>query len=73
MATRTRAPGRPLPADLSLTGKLIYLYLLERGRATARELKQALDVPQIRLYPALEALERDDLIERAGGEYGLSR
>jgi DNA-binding MarR family transcriptional regulator len=73
MATRSRATGVQVPSDLSPTGKLIYLYLVQQGRTTAEELKGALDIPQIRLYPTLEALERQELIERAGGEFGVTR
>jgi|GEM_PF-4377936 len=75
MATQTRrgATGRELPTDLSPTGKLVYLYLVERGRATSAELKRDLGIPQIRLYPALESLEHEDLVERAGGRFGVPR
>lgn len=75
MATRTRSltTGREIPTDLSPTGKLVYLYLAERGRATATELKHGLDIPQLRLYPVLASLERDDRIELADGEYRVPR
>ena len=69
LTSRSTPARRQLPTDLSPTGKLVYLYLTERGSATAEELKAALGVPQIRLYPALEALERQDLIDRAGDEF----
>ena len=64
---------RRLPRELSATGKLVYLYLTERGSASAEDLKSALGVPQIRLYPALEALERQGLVDRSGDEFAASR
>jgi len=73
LEARSRTIRGRLPADLSPTGKLVYLYLAERGSATASDLKTALGVPQIRLYPALDALERQDLLERVGDEFGVPR
>lgn len=68
IAPKEEAESR-LPPELSPTGKLIYLYLRERGDASVEDLKAALRVPQIRLYPTLESLERRDLIERVGNEF----
>ena len=73
LKSRSKPARRQLPAELSPTGKLVYLYLTERGSATAEELKADLGVPQIRLYPALSALERQDLIDRAGDEFAAPR
>lgn len=69
LQTRTKAATTALPADLSPSGKLVYLYLREYGSASPEDLKAALGVPQIRLYPTLKSMERRDLIERAGDEY----
>lgn len=73
LKARTRAARDELPRELSPTGKLVYLYLAVRGSATVDDLKTALGVPQIRLYPALEALERKDLLERTGEEFAVPR
>ena len=72
LTTRSGRARTRLPTELSPTGKLVYLYLVERGSATADDLKAALGVPQIRLYPALEALERADLVDRSGEEFDVS-
>lgn len=75
--TALRASSRPvdrgLPAELSPTSKLVYLYLTERGAATVEDLKDALGVPQIRLYPTLECLERRDLVDRDGDRFAVPR
>ena len=68
-----RSAERTLPADLSPTGKLVYLYLVERGAATVEDLKRALEIPQIRLYPTLECLERRELIDRTGDRFAVPR
>lgn len=73
LKARARPARHELPPELSPTGKLVYLYLTQRGSATAEELKADLGVPQIRLYPALSALEREDLVDRSGDEFGLPR
>lgn len=70
IAPKEEAESR-LPPELSPTGKLIYLYLRERGDASVEDLKAALGVPQIRLYPTLASLERRDLIERVGDEFAV--
>lgn len=75
--TALRAPERQsdcrLPSELSPTGKLVYLYLTERGDATVDDLKAALGVPQIRLYPTLESLRRRDLVDRTGDRFTIPR
>lgn len=73
LTTRTAPARGQLPVELSPTGKLVYLYLAERGDATAEDLKEALGMPQIRLYPALDALERKDLLSRRGEEFAVAR
>lgn len=75
--TALRAPearsDHRLPAELSPTGKLVYLYLAERGPTSVEDLNDALGVPQLRLYPTLTSLERRDLVDRAGDAVALRR
>lgn len=66
-------PTHRIPSELSPTGKLVYLYLAERGAASVEDLNDALGVPQLRLYPTLECLERRDMVDRAGDEVALRR
>lgn len=68
----TRETETRLPPELSPTGKLVYLYLSERGDTSVEDLKAALGVPQIRLYPTLASLERRDLIDRSDERFALS-
>ncbi|MFB6118067.1 helix-turn-helix domain-containing protein [Halosegnis sp.] len=53
----------------SRTAKLVYLYLTERGAATADELSSALDERQLTLLPILETLESEGLVQKDGGRY----
>jgi len=69
----TRQSANRLPAELSPTGKLVYLYLSERGSTSVEDLKEALSVPQIRLYPTLKSLERQQLVERVGDRFAVPR
>ena len=75
--TALRAPKAQsdlrLPTELSPTGKLVYLYLTECGSAGVEDLRDALGVPQIRLYPTIESLERRGLVARAGDEFAVPR
>lgn len=68
-ALDARGSATRLPAELSPTGKLVYLFLSGREGASVEEMKRALGVPQLRLYPTLETLERRDLVDRAGEEF----
>ena len=62
-----------LPADLtSPHAKLVYVYLWLERRADVRDISEALDLPQIRLYPVLENLARAGHVERTGTEYVLA-
>lgn len=74
--TALQAPTREavtrLPPELSPTGKLVYLFLTERGDATVEDLKAALGVPQIRLYPTLKSLERRDLVDRTDDTFTVA-
>lgn len=49
--------------------KLIYLYLLVGGEATANELRSTLDVTGLSLYPTLDVLCDRGLVERVGEHY----
>ena len=61
------APLEPLPASLSSAlGKLVFLAVRERGTTTVVELRDLLDVPQLRLYPTLDALASAGLVELDG-------
>ena len=64
---------RPLPEELSgPLEKLVYLYVRERGRASIYDLRDTLDVPQLRLYPTLESLAERDLVVHRGDEVRLA-
>lgn len=73
LKARSNPTSLQLPAALSPTGKLVYLFLADHGSASAEDLKSALGVPQLRLYPALDALERHDLVRRSGDEFSARR
>lgn len=53
----------------SPSGKLVYLYLQTRGEATVDELKEALDISQLKLYPILRTLVERELIEHRNETY----
>ncbi|RNJ25655.1 hypothetical protein [Halosegnis longus] len=53
----------------SRTAKLVYLYLSERGAATADELSAALDEQLLRLLPACRRLVEAELVEQRGDRY----
>lgn len=53
----------------SPTAKLVYLYLSERGAATADELSAALDEQLLRLLPVCRRLVETGLIEQRGDRY----
>ena len=67
--------GQPAPAvhdDIeSPSGKLVYLYLVASGGATVAEMKRALDLPTLTIYPVLRTLRERDLIERSGDQFEL--
>jgi predicted transcriptional regulator len=59
----------PLPDSLSAPlEKLVYLYVRQAGGATVYELRDALDVPQLQLYPTINRLADRDLVDRRGDE-----
>ena len=53
----------------SETAKLVYLYLTERGEATADELAAALDERLLTLLPVLRTLEEEGLVAKRDGQY----
>ncbi|PSQ53326.1 TrmB family transcriptional regulator [Halobacteriales archaeon SW_8_65_20] len=53
----------------SKTAKLVYLYLTERGAATADELAAALDEQLLTLLPVLATLEERGLVTTTDGAY----
>jgi predicted transcriptional regulator len=53
----------------SETAKLVYLYLTERGEATADELATALDERLLTLLPVLRTLEQEGLVAKRDGRY----
>jgi len=53
----------------SPSGKLVYLYLATSGEATIGELKSALDLSQVRLYPILRTLRDRGLIEQRESDH----
>lgn len=57
----------PLPTSLdSSNSKLVYLYLDTREDATITELRSALDMKQLALFPVLRTLESEGLVTRDG-------
>lgn len=60
----------PLPEALrSPRTKAVYLYLQVATRAGMTELKRSLGMPALALYPTLETLVEEGLVERSGDEY----
>lgn len=69
---RTPVPPNELPDELaSPLEKLVYLYVRERGGSTVPALRDALNVPQLRLYPTIDVLAERELIERRGDDVWL--
>lgn len=62
-------PAAPLPGELAAPlEKLVYLYVRESDGASVYDLRDGLGVPQLRLYPTIEALARRELVERDGDD-----
>ena len=56
-----------MPATLeSSDSKLVYLYLTTIDEATISELQSTLEMQQLALFPTLDTLEGEGLIERDG-------
>lgn len=61
-----------LPSELDTAPtKLVYLYLHVAGAGTAGELRRALDVGLLTLYPVLRTLVRRGHVQRVDGTYRL--
>lgn len=70
--TTGQSPPDPLPDALSAPlEKLVYLFVREQGHATVYDLRDALDVPQLRLYPTLDAMAKRGLVECHGDDVWL--
>ena len=62
-----------MPATLeSSNSKLIYLYLATVDEATISELQSTLDMQQLALFPTLDTLEGEGLIERDGETFTVT-
>lgn len=60
----------PLPTRLdTTTSKRVSLYLRAAEGATTDEMKDALGVGKLTLYPSLRRLTSTDLVRRAGATY----
>ncbi|WP_331233947.1 TrmB family transcriptional regulator [Natronorarus salvus] len=56
-----------LPAELDSAGsKLVYLYLDVTGDATIDDLQRSLGMKKLALYPVLDTLSAEGLVEREG-------
>jgi DNA-binding IclR family transcriptional regulator len=61
---------RQMPTEVeSPSGKLVYLYLRTRERATLTELQSALDLPRITLFSVLKTLRGRGLVSQDGDHY----
>ena len=59
-----------IPAEIDSTGsKLVYLYLHATEAATIEELQSSLHMKQLALFPYLETLTSEGLVERDGQQY----
>ena len=71
-ATATNALTQ-MPATLdSSNAKLVYLYLATVEKATVDDLQTTLDMRQLALFPTLDTLEEEGLIERNGETFTLA-
>lgn len=64
-----RETGAGFDRIQSSSGKLVYLYLATSGETTIGELKDALGLSQVRLYPILATLRDRGLVEQREGTY----
>lgn len=59
-----------IPQEIDSTGsKLVYLYLNAAEEATIEELQRSLQMKQLALFPYLETLTGEGLVERDGQRY----
>lgn len=64
------ANENPVPDDLeSPRTKLVYLYLRERGDGSVEQLRTALDMKSITLYPVLGTLVEKEHVQLDGNRY----
>ncbi|WP_336363992.1 TrmB family transcriptional regulator [Halalkalicoccus salilacus] len=62
-----------MPAALdSSNSKLVYLYLATVDEATISELQSTLEMQQLALFPTLDTLEGEGLIEREGETFTVA-
>ncbi|MFC7007702.1 MarR family transcriptional regulator [Halalkalicoccus salilacus] len=62
-----------MPAALnSSSSKLVYLYLATVDEATISELQSTLEMQQLTLFPTLDTLEGEGLIEREGETFTVA-
>lgn len=67
---QTSAAELTLPDEIDSTGsKLVYLYLRAADEATVDELQSSLRMKQLALFPYLETLTSEGLVERDGEQY----
>lgn len=67
-----RVAPRPLPTRLdSAQAKLVYLYLSQVPEAEVSEVKAALGLDLLSLYPVLDTLVREGLVERDGAVHRI--
>jgi len=70
MAT-SRSHMQPAPLPDALAGsleKLVFFYVRQADGATVYELRDALDVPQLQLYPTIDRLANRGLLDCHGDE-----
>lgn len=62
-----------IPDALESPGsKLVYLYLDAAGAATIEDLRTGLDMKRLSLYPVLDTLSNEGLVERDGETYAVA-
>ena len=62
-----------MPAELdSSNSKLVYLYLDTVEEASITDLRSTLDMKQLALFPVLNTLEGEGLIERDGEMFTIA-
>lgn len=61
-----------IPTEIESDGsKLVYLYLHATGEATIEDLRSALDMKRLALYPVLDTLSSAGLVARDGETYAV--
>lgn len=62
-----------IPTEIESTGsKLVYLYLHTAGDATIEELQSSLGMKQLSLFPVLDTLSSEGLVDREGQRYTVA-